>query len=115
MPVFVNQKSLICSTTDCKTLKNVTYRNHPTFLLNIAQITFFKRKIAANKSCENFVSGIHFYLIGMQKCILSIKWFTKGEIFPSCFNFDLNRSASKKKMCSKMSIFKRCGKTFRPL
>ena len=31
---------------------------------------------------------------------------TKGEIFTSCFNFDLNRSASKKKVCSKVSIFK---------
>ena len=41
-----------------------------------------------------------------------MKWFTKGEIFTSCFNFDLNRSAGKKKMCSKMSIFKPCQKTF---
>ena len=46
---------------------------------------------------------------------LSIKWFTKGEIFTSCFNFDLNRSASKKKRGSKMSIFKPCQKTFPPL
>ena len=39
-----------------------------------------------------------------------MKWFTKGEIFTSCFNFDLNRSASKKKMCSKclfLSILKK--------
>ena len=68
-----------------------------------------------------FVSGIHFHLIGMQKCIESpwtfkqLKWFTKGEIFTSCFNFDLNRSASKKKRGSKMSIFKPCQKTFPPL
>ena len=41
-----------------------------------------------------------------------MKWFTKGEIFTSCFNFDLNRSASKKKRGSKMSIFKPCQKTF---
>ena len=61
-----------------------------------------------------FVSGIHFYLTGMQKCILSMKWFTKGEIFTSCFNFDLNRSASKKKMCSEVSIFKPCQNTFPP-
>ena len=40
---------------------------------------------------------------------------TKGEIFTSCFNFDLNRSASKKKRGSKMSIFKPCIKTFPPL
>ena len=33
-----------------------------------------------------------------------MKRFTKGEIFTYCFNFDLNRSASKKKMFSKMSI-----------
>ena len=39
-----------------------------------------------------------------------MKWFTKGEIFTPSFNFDLNRSASKKKMCSKMSIFKPCQK-----
>ena len=44
-----------------------------------------------------------------------MKWFRKGEIFTSCFNFDLNRSASKKEMCSKMSIFKPCQKTFSPL
>ena len=44
-----------------------------------------------------------------------MKWFTKGEIFTSCFNFDLNRSASKKKRGSKMSIFKPCQKTFPPL
>ena len=44
-----------------------------------------------------------------------MKWFTKGEIFTSCFNFDLNRSASKKKRGSKMSIFKPCQKTFSPL
>ena len=37
------------------------------------------------------------------------------SIFTSCFNFDLNRSASKKKMFSKMSIFKPCQKTFPPL
>ena len=43
-----------------------------------------------------------------------MKWFTKGEIFTSCFNFELNRSASKKKMCSKMSIFKPCQKTSPP-
>ena len=44
-----------------------------------------------------------------------MKWFKKGEIFTSCFNFDLNRSASKKKRGSKMSIFKPCQKTFPPL
>ena len=44
-----------------------------------------------------------------------MKWFTKDEIFTSCFNFDLNRSASMKKMCSKMSFFKPCQKTFPPL
>ena len=57
-----------------------------------------------------FVSGIHFHLIGMQNVssargFLSMKWFTKGEIFTSCFNFDLNRSASKKKMCAKKCLF----------
>ena len=44
-----------------------------------------------------------------------MKWFTKGEIFRSCFNFDLNRSASKKERGSNMSIFKPCQKTFPPL
>ena len=67
-----------------------------------------------------FVSGIHFHLIGMQNVssargFLSMKWFTKGEIFTSCFNFDLNRSASKKKRGSKMSIFKPCQKNVSPL
>ena len=44
-----------------------------------------------------------------------MKWFTKGEIFTSCFNVDLDRSASKKEMCAKMSVFKACQKTFPPL
>ena len=44
-----------------------------------------------------------------------MKWFKKGEILTSCFNFDLNRSASKKKKGSKMSIFKPCQKMFPPL
>ena len=44
-----------------------------------------------------------------------MKWFTKGEIFTSCFNFDLNRSASKKKRGSKMSIFKPFSKNVSPL
>ena len=85
--VFVNQISLVCSITDGKTQRDAIYRNHPTFLLNIAPMTLFKRKIAANKSCENllFGSGIHFHLIGMQNVsgargFLSMKWFTKGEI-----------------------------------
>ena len=37
------------------------------------------------------------------------------EIVTTCFNVDLNRSASEKKLCSKMSIFKPCQKTFPPL
>ena len=44
-----------------------------------------------------------------------MKWFTKVEIFTSCFNFDLNRSASKKKRGSKLSIFKPPQNTFPPL
>ena len=44
-----------------------------------------------------------------------MKWFTKGEIFTSYFNFDLNWSASKKKRGSKMSIFKPSQNTFPPL
>ena len=44
-----------------------------------------------------------------------MKWFTKGEIFTYCFNFDLNRSASKKKRGSKMSIFKPFSKNVSPL
>ena len=53
--------------------------------------------------------------VSSARGFLSMKWFTKGEIFTSCFNFDLNRSASKKKRGSKMSIFKPCQKTFPPL
>ena len=53
--------------------------------------------------------------VSSARGFLSMKWFTKGEIFTSCFNFDLNRSASKKKRGSKMSIFKPCIKTFPPL
>ena len=45
---------------------------------------------------------------------LSLKWFTKGETFTSCFNFDLSQSASKKKMCSKMSLFNPCKKNISP-
>ena len=43
--------------------------------------------------------------VSTARGFLSLKWFTMGELFTSCFNFDLNRSASRKKMCSKMSIF----------
>ena len=53
--------------------------------------------------------------VSSARGFLSMKWFTKGEIFTSCFNFHLNRIASKKKMCSKMSIFKPCQKPFPPL
>ena len=41
-----------------------------------------------------------------------MKWFTKGAIFTSCFNFDLDRSPNKEKMCSRMCIFLPCQKTF---
>ena len=34
-----------------------------------------------------------------------MKWFTKGEILTSCFNFDLNRSASKRKNVFKNVCF----------
>ena len=33
--------------------------------------------------------------VSSARGFLSMKWFTKGEIFTSCFNFDLNRRASK--------------------
>ena len=118
-PVFVNQKSLICSITGCKKLRNGIYSNHQTFLPNIAPVTLFKRKIAANKSCENFtiLSQVYFFIwlacknVSRVHGFLSMKWFTKGETFTSYFNFDLNRSARKKKMCSNMSIFKPCPKS----
>ena len=62
-----------------------------------------------------FVSGIHFHLIGIPKCIGCPRIFKhemvhKDKIFTSCFNFDLNRSASKTKKGSKMSILKPCQK-----
>ena len=41
-----------------------------------------------------------------------MKWFTKGKYLPPVSIFDPNRSASKKKMCSKLSIFQSCQKTF---
>ena len=50
--------------------------------------------------------------ISSARGLLSMKWLTKGEIFTSSFNFDQNWSASNKKMCSKMSIFKPSQKTF---
>ena len=43
---------------------------------------------------------------------LSMKWFTKGEIFTFCFNFDLNRRASKEKMGSKCLFFSLFKKRF---
>ena len=43
-----------------------------------------------------------------------MKWFTKGEVFTSRFNLDLNQSVSKKKMCSKKSIFLPLSKNFPP-
>ena len=88
------------------------YRNHPTFLLNIAPITFFKRKIVVNKSCENLLFCLRYTFLfdWHAKMYFKHEMVTKGEIFTSCFNFDLNRSASKKKMCSKclfLSIVKK--------
>ena len=88
----------------------------------IAPMTLFKRTTAANKSCEKFTILSQVYIFIWLACknvssapgFLSMEWFTKGEIFTSCFNFDLNRSASKKKMCSEVSIFKPCQKTFAP-
>ena len=75
-------------------------------------MTLFKRKTAAKKSCENLLLCLKYtfsfdwhakmYRVPADE---KMKWFTKGEIFTYCFNFDLNRIASKKKMCSKMSIF----------
>ena len=40
-------------------------------MLSIAPMTLFKRKIEANKVAKNyyFVSGTHFHLTGMKKCI----------------------------------------------
>ena len=38
-----------------------------------------------------------FHAVSSTRGFLSMKWFTKGEIFITCFNFDLNRSASEKK------------------
>ena len=32
--------------------------------------------------------------VSSARGFLSMKWFTKGEIFTSCFNFDLNRGTS---------------------
>ena len=99
------------------------YRNHPTLLLNIAPMTLFKRQWRTKVAkIYYFVSGIHFHLIGMQKCIESLwtfkqlKWFTKGEIFTSCFNFDLKQSASRKKKVLKNNLFLSLVKTpFPPL
>ena len=88
----------------------------------IARMTLFKRTTAANKSCEKFTILSHVYIFICLACkyvssargFLRMKWFTKGEIFTYCFNFDLNRSASKKKMCSTMSIFSLVKKRFPP-
>ena len=87
------------------------------FLLIIAQ-----KKDSGEQKLRKFtiLSQVYIFIwlawqnISSARGFLSMKWFTKGEIFTSCFNFDLNRSASKKKMCSEVSIFKPCQKTFAP-
>ena len=73
MPVFVNQKSLICSITDRKTKRNAIYKNHLMFLLNIAPMTLFKRKIATKKSCENLLFCLGYTII----IIISFDWHAK--------------------------------------
>ena len=88
------------------------------FLLNVAPMTFFKRiKIAANKSCENLLFCLgctSWKKVSSARGVLSMAWFTKGEIFASCFNFDRNRSASKEKAVFKNVYFKALSKTFLP-
>ena len=71
----------------------------------------------AGGQSHNTVYALHRFLrsVSSTRGFLSMKWFTKGEIFTTRFDFDLNRSTSEKKMCSKMSMFKPCQKTFPPL
>ena len=78
------------------------------FLLIIAQ-----KKDSGEQKLRKFtiLSQVYIFIwlawqnISSARGFLSMKWFTKGEIFTSCFNFDLNRSASKKKMGSKCLFF----------
>ena len=64
---------------------------------------------------------MHFHLILTYKNVLSahgflsMKWFTKGEVFTSCFNFNLNQSASKKKNVFKNVYFLAWSKNVSPL
>ena len=74
----------------------------PTILPNFAYTALFETKIAKN---GYFLTGIDFNLLSMQKDVkcpricFSIKRFTKGKIFTSCFNFDQNWSTSEEKKC----------------
>ena len=76
-------------------------------------MTRTKNKYGGEQKLRKFTILSQVYIVIWLACknvssarrFLSMKWFTKGEIFTSCFNFYLNRSASKKKMCSKMYIF----------
>ena len=43
--------------------------------------------------------------VSSARGFLSIKWFSKGKMFVSCFNFDRNQSASKKKCVQKCLFF----------
>ena len=66
--------------------------------------------VGANKSCENLLFCLRctfYHLNSMQKYIECPRIFKhemvhKGWNISTCFNFDLNRGASKKKLCSRM-------------
>ena len=60
---------------------NAIYKNHPTFLLNITPMTLFKRKIAANKSCEN--------LLFCLKYTFSFDWQAKIYPVPQIFKHEM--------------------------
>ena len=59
----------------------------------ITPMTLFKGTTAANKSCEKFtvLSQVYIFIclacknVSSARGFLRMKWFTKGEIFTSCF------------------------------
>ena len=53
--------------------------------------------------------------VSSARGFLSMKWFTKGEIFTSCFNFDLIGVLVRKKCVKKCLFFSLVKKTFPPI
>ena len=98
---------------DLKVVKERWYSSKGIFNIFFVDFVFYQLRLIGVKQLS------HRKLQLLKKLQATLRfdriWFTKGEIFPSCFNFDRNRSASKKKMCSKNVSFLALSKNVSPV